>query len=66
LRLAFEAGKTIAVGGEGSGQKLDRDIPLQSRVSRPVDVTHPTRPEQADDLIGSQASARQEHQRSGL
>ena len=43
LRLALEARERLAVRDEALGQDLDRDVALEPRVPRPVDLAHAAR-----------------------
>jgi hypothetical protein len=54
-RFAAEARQLLAVGS--AAQDLERDIAPQARIRRPVDLTHPARAEQLDDLVRSQLIA---------
>ena len=38
-------------------QDLDRDVPVQPLVPRPVDLSHPARAERREDLVGAEAGA---------
>jgi len=55
LRLALEAGETLAVVGEVRRQRLDRHLALEARVAREVNLAHPAGAQQAEDLVGSDA-----------
>ncbi len=57
LRLALEARETFGVRGEGGGENLDRDVALQPRVRRPVDLPHPAFAELGGDLVWAYGSA---------
>ena len=62
LGLALESGERFGVAGELVGQDLDRDVALQPRVARPVDLAHPARAERGEDLVGAEAgTGRQGH-----
>ena len=48
-------------------QDLDRDVSAEARVLRPVDLTHPARPDLAEDLVGTELRAGGErHRVSGV
>ncbi len=64
LRFAPEAGDAVRVGRERLGQDLDRDIAVEPRVSRPVDLPHPAGAEGREDFIRTQACASGECQSS--
>ena len=57
LRLPLEAGERVGVGGEALREDLDRDVAVEPRVARPVDLPHPARAERRQDLVGSEARA---------
>ena len=40
LRFAFETGEPIGVVGEGGGQDLDRDVAIELRIARAIDLAH--------------------------
>ena len=49
------------------GQDLDGDRPLQPRVPRLVDLSHPARADRGEDLVGTEpGTCRQRHFSSGL
>ena len=54
LRLALEPGQRVGIGGDGLREDLDRDVPVQLRVPRPVDLPHPARAERREDLVGAE------------
>src|SRR5262245_59893851 len=43
LRFALEASQPLGIGGEGRGQNLESDIPLESGVSSSIHLTHAAR-----------------------
>ena len=45
LRFALEPRERVGIRGDGLGQDLDRDVPIELLVPRPVDLSHPTRAE---------------------
>jgi hypothetical protein len=49
-----------------SRQPLDRDRPIEARVACAVDLTHPARAEESDDLVGAEVRTRSEGQTVGL
>ena len=51
-----------AFGGQMGGEDLDRDVPVELRVPRAVDLAHPARAEGREDLIGAKARAGSECQ----
>ena len=40
LRFALEAREAIGIGGEGVRQDLDRDVAIELRVARAIDLAH--------------------------
>ena len=56
-RLALEPRQPVGVRGERVGEHLDRHVPLQPRVARAIDDTHPARSQRSDDLVGPDAGA---------
>ena len=59
-RFPLKAGQSIGVRSEHLGQDLQSDIALQSRVTRAVDLAHPTRADHRDDLVRADPRARGE------
>ncbi len=45
LRFALETRERVGVRGDGLGKDLDRDIPVELPVPRPVNLAHPARAE---------------------
>ena len=65
LRLLLEAAKPVRVLRERRGQDLDRDLAPEPRILRPVDLTHPSGADLAEDLVGAELGAgRQSHRAS--
>ncbi len=56
-RLALEAQTEVGVVGEVSGKDLDGDGPVESRVSRPIHLSHSARATGRQDLVGAQPCA---------
>ena len=54
LRLALEPGERVRIGGDGLREDLDRDVPVELPVPRPVDLAHPARAERREDLVGAE------------
>ncbi len=63
LRLATESGQTIAIVGDRRQQHLDRDVAIQLRVARAVDLAHAARAKGGEDLVGAEARAADQRQR---
>ncbi len=55
----MESGESFRIAQEDRGENLDRDVAVQLRVARPVDVSHAAGPEQRYDLIGTDALAQE-------
>ena len=49
--LALEASEPLGIGRHAGGQDLDRDLPLQPRIGRAVDLAHPAGAERSDDAV---------------
>ena len=47
----LEPRAAVRVRGERLGQNLDRHVAAEPGIPRAVDVAHPARPEQGDDLV---------------
>ena len=63
--LAFKARERTRISGQPFGKHLDRHLALEPRVLRPVDLSHPARAEQREDLVGAEAGAGRERQDFG-
>ena len=57
LRFAGEAPEPIRIGGEGFRQDLQRDVAIEPRVARAVDLAHSTGAKRSKDFIRANASA---------
>ena len=57
LGLPLETLPKIPAPGESVRQHLDRDDPLEPRVPRPIDLSHPARAEGREDLVGAETGA---------
>ena len=60
FRLTPEAGEPLHVMTPVVGEDLQGDVAFQRRVARAVDLPHPARAEQRDDVVGTKAVARRE------
>ena len=66
LRFALEPRDPLGIGREQLGQDLDRDVAIELRVARAVDLAHPARAEGGENLVRSEASAgRKRHELFG-
>ena len=54
---ALEAGATLGVARERSGERLERDVATQAHVARAVDLAHAAGAERLDDLVRAEARA---------
>ena len=63
FRFALESREPIRVAGQGVWQDLDRDLAIQLRVARAIDLAHPADADRRNDLIGTEARAGDEGQR---
>ena len=57
LRFALEAREPIRIGRERVRQDLQRDVAIQLRVARAIDLTHAARAEQRNHFVGTDTSA---------
>ena len=60
--LALEALPHLFGGRQVCRQDLDRDRPVEARVHRPVDLSHPPRSQERENLVGTQARTRCQRQ----
>ena len=51
-RLLLESLEPVAVDRELLGQELERDVTVEARVARAVDLAHPAGPDALDDFVG--------------
>jgi len=57
LRFAREAGETFVVEGEKLRENLDRDVAIQLRVARAIDLAHAAGAERCHDFIRPESGA---------
>ena len=57
-RLLLETSHPLGILGERGREHLDRHVPAEARIPRPVDLPHAAGPERREDLVGTEASAR--------
>jgi hypothetical protein len=57
MGFPLEAGQAFLVARDFFRQDLDRDVTLQHRVGRAVDLSHSTRPDRGGDLVGTEPRA---------
>jgi hypothetical protein len=57
LCFALETGQTLGVLGDVFRQDLDRDVTLELRVGRAVDLAHAARTERGGDLVRTEPRA---------
>jgi hypothetical protein len=53
LRFALEAGQSFRISGERGGQDLQRDVAIESRIARAIDLAHSAFAQFGQNLIGS-------------
>jgi hypothetical protein len=56
-RLATKLRDRVRVAAHGAGQDFERDVTLEPRVVRAIDLAHASGAERGDDLVGPEASA---------
>ena len=59
-RLLLEAPQPVGVGTQPGRQDFDRDVATEPRVARPIDLPHPARANERDDLVGAESNAGRE------
>ena len=64
LRFALEPGQPLLVRGERRRQHFDRDLALELRVGRAIDLAHPALAELGGDLVRAEATAGADHDRA--
>ena len=64
LRFALEASEPIGIGREELGQDFQRNIAIQPRIVRAVDLAHAARSDGGDDFVNTNAGAGGQWQRS--
>src|ERR1035438_7305127 len=57
-RLLFKSPKTVAIAGKRLRQDFQRDLTTESRVARPVHLSHSTRAEWRNDFVRTKFRAR--------
>lgn len=56
--LPAQPRQEMLVASELLGQNLDRHVPAERRVVRPVDLSHPALAQELQDLVGTKSPAR--------
>jgi hypothetical protein len=51
LRLAFEPRQTLGIARNGGRQHFDSDVAMQTRIARPIHLTHPADAEDFRHLV---------------
>ena len=59
--FALETCSALRIERDDGGQDFDGDIAAESRVSRPIDLAHPTDAEERSDLERPQPGADRQH-----
>ena len=57
LRFAVEARQSLRVVGEDVRENFDRDVTVQLRVARPIDLAHAAGPEGGQDFVRAEAGS---------
>jgi hypothetical protein len=57
LRFPFESGEPIGIGGNEGGEYLHGDVAIQSRVAGAIHLSHPTRSDELENFVDSEAFA---------
>lgn len=57
FRLALEACQRGRIGRDGLREDLDRHVPVQLLIPRPVDLPHATSAQRRKDLVGAEAGS---------
>src|SRR5262249_59839977 len=57
LRFPSESRDAVAIEGEGFGQNLQRDVAIELRITRAIDLAHATGANQRSDFIGAETRA---------
>jgi hypothetical protein len=62
LRFALEPCDPVGIGGKDVRENLDRNVPIQPRISRSVDLTHSACADDGENFIWPETDAgRQAH-----
>jgi hypothetical protein len=56
-RLLLEPAQSVGVSARTVGKDLDRNVPSEPRVARPINLAHASRPQRCDDFVRSQTAA---------
>src|SRR6187402_194893 len=65
--FAIEARQPLRITRDGFRKNLDRDVSIESRIARAIDLSHPAGPKRAQDFVSSEAAAgRERHWRVSL
>jgi hypothetical protein len=56
-RFLFETAARVRVGGERTGQHLDRHGPIEAGITSAIDLAHAARPDRCDDLVRTETRA---------
>ena len=57
LRFALEAREPLLIEGEAVGQDLERDVALERRVARAIDLAHTARAERGQNFVRAESIA---------
>jgi hypothetical protein len=57
LRLTLEPREAFRVGRENFGEDFQRDVAIELRVARAIDLAHPTAPKRGEELEDTETIA---------
>ena len=57
FRLSLEPGQRVGIGRDGRRKDLDRDVAVQLRIPRAVDLPHTASAQRRKDLVGAETCA---------
>ena len=57
LRFTTESRKTIRIVGDRGQQHFDRNVAIQFRIARAIDLAHSADPEGRENVVGAEAGA---------
>ena len=57
LRFTLEAREPVGIEGEDVGEDFQRDIAIELRVSRAIDLAHAARAKRGNDFVRPESSA---------
>ena len=63
LRFAREARQAIRIARDGLWQDLQRDLAIQLRIARAIDLAHAAGPKEREDFVGAEPGARSQRRK---